>query len=339
MTIKHKVIKEFQFLSSDKKIFILKVGTILQEYVYNVKNESIPIDKEIIDNNPDFFELIDWKIELVSYLKTNKIPQPSQIGKKLIPFIEDMILTSISRSSTQTVDLHKLKEMDKREINLNRKEEELNVRENKIIEKESEFKVESKKREFEIDKKLKNIKEKEEEIEIRLNRIEKRESDYKEELIILDSREDDLRLKSHELSIKSLDLQDKLQKLNEKERNIDRMMLESSKDIDIKYLELQKKIDQDLKIVTDKEIDIDSKLRLIEEKEFSVNQKNDKLKDVIKNLEVRYEELKKYESEINKLNEEIKTWENTHWEFRKYCIPPSVLPETINEHLKKELGL
>ena len=49
MKIKHKVIKEFQYLSPDKKIFILNVGTILEEYNYRVKTEIIPIDRDIID--------------------------------------------------------------------------------------------------------------------------------------------------------------------------------------------------------------------------------------------------------------------------------------------------
>ena len=84
MKIKHKVIKEFQYLSPDKKIFILKLGTILEDYIYKVKTELIPIDKDIIDNNPDFFIVIDWKAELLTYLKTNKIPQPAVLGKKLL---------------------------------------------------------------------------------------------------------------------------------------------------------------------------------------------------------------------------------------------------------------
>lgn len=73
MKIKHKVIKEFQYLSPEKKIFILKTGTILEEYNYKVKSEIIQIDKDIIDNNPEFFEIIDWKAELLTYIKTNKI--------------------------------------------------------------------------------------------------------------------------------------------------------------------------------------------------------------------------------------------------------------------------
>ena len=112
MKIKHKVIKEFQYLSPDKKIFILTSGTILNEYVYKIKNESIPIDKEIIDNNPDFFEIVDWKFELLSYIKSNKLPQPSSLQKKLIPFIEEMILSSISLESNKNSNYDSKKERD-----------------------------------------------------------------------------------------------------------------------------------------------------------------------------------------------------------------------------------
>ena len=72
MKIKHKVVKEFQYLSPDKKIFILKIGAILEEYIYKVKTELIPIDKAIIDNNPEFFEVIDWKAKLLTFMRAEK---------------------------------------------------------------------------------------------------------------------------------------------------------------------------------------------------------------------------------------------------------------------------
>jgi hypothetical protein len=149
MKIKHKVIKEFQYLSPDKKIFILKIGTILEEYNYRVKTEIIPIDKDIIDHNPDFFEVIDWRAELLSYMRSEKLPQPAQLGKKIIPFIEEMILSSISQSQPQgqVVDEYQIKELERKEKDLNN-------------------------REF-------RIKDKEEEIEIRISRVEKREESYK----------------------------------------------------------------------------------------------------------------------------------------------------------------
>ena len=143
MKIKHKVVKEFQYLTPDKKIFILKVGTILGEYIYKVKNESINIDKDIIDNNPDFFENIDWKSELISFMKSEKLPQPAQLGKKLIPFIDEMILSSIQTQhpSGPSMDESKVKELEWKEIDLGNRD--------------------------------KRIKDKEDELDIRIKRVEK----------------------------------------------------------------------------------------------------------------------------------------------------------------------
>ena len=113
MKIKHKVIKEFQYLSPDKKIFILKIGTITEDYIYRVKNELIPIDKDIIDNNPEFFEVIDWKAELLTFMRAEKMPQPAQLGKKLIPFFEEMVMSSIQQTSGGSVDPNLMREVEK----------------------------------------------------------------------------------------------------------------------------------------------------------------------------------------------------------------------------------
>ena len=240
MKIKHKVIKEFQYLSPDKKIFVLKAGTVLEAYNYRVKAEVIPIDKEIIDNNPEFFEVIDWKAELMSYMKINKMPQPAQLGKKLIPFIEDMVLSSIQVAPAgPAIDESKIKEVERKEIDLNSRE--------------------------------KRIKEKEEEIEIRLKRVEKREGEYKEDLKSLDKKEDELREKQLEIIEKGLDLDDKMQDLNEKERNLDRAALESSKEIDEKYVKLQKKIDEDLKSLAEKERQLEKKSKDLAKKESELS--------------------------------------------------------------------
>lgn len=263
MTIKHKVIREYQYLSPDKKIFILKIGTILQEYIYRIKNESIPIDKQIIDNNPDFFELIDWKSELITHMKTNKMPQPSQLSKKLIPFIEEMILSSIPQQSVPLISSHKIKALEQKELDLNSKE--------------------------------RQISDKEDEIQIRLKRVEKREEEYKLDLKNLDKKENDLRERSRKLTEKDLDLQDKSQDLNERERNLDRSLLESSKEIDNKYITLQQKIDDDLKIVSDKERELEFKTRELKNKEEELSQKEADISDKIRNFELKIEEYKREE--------------------------------------------
>lgn len=240
MKIKHKVVKEFQYLSPDKKIFILKAGTILEEYNYKVKTETIAIDKDIIDNNPEFFEIIDWKAELLTYIKANKLPTPAVLTKKLIPFIDEMVLSSIQQNTNTgpVVDESVVRELERKSADL--------------------------------DSRDKRIKEKEDEIEIRLKRVEKREGEYKEDLKSLDKKEDEIRERSKELIEKGLDLDDKIQDLNEKERNLDRSALESSKEIDEKYVKLQEKIDKDLKTLSEKEKELETKAKNLSKKENDI---------------------------------------------------------------------
>ncbi len=64
------------------------------------------------------FELIDWKIELISFMKKEKIPQTSSIGKKLIPFFEELVMTSIQHNSKMT-DTVLLKDIEKKNNDLN----------------------------------------------------------------------------------------------------------------------------------------------------------------------------------------------------------------------------
>ena len=259
MKIKHKVVKEFQYLSPEKKIFILKAGTILEEYNYKVKSETIPIDKDIIDNNPEFFEIIDWKAELLTYIKTNKLPTPAVLTKKLIPFIEEMVLSSIQQNTTTgpVVDESVVRELERKSVDLDSRE--------------------------------KRVKEKEDEVEIRLKRVEKRENEYKEDLKSLDKKEDELREKSKELIEKKLDLDDKLQDLNEKERNLDRSALESSKEIDEKYVKLQEKIDKDLKSLSEREKELEVNLKLFAENDSKIEKLESELNETKRNYNMLLE--------------------------------------------------
>ena len=157
MKIKHKLLNDFQYISPDKKIFVLKSGTILEEYNYKVKSDIIPIDKDIVDNNPEFFEVVDWKAELMTFMKVNKLPQPAQLGKKLIPFIEEMVLSSVSQSTGVKLDESKLKELEEKETELFKEDQNLQ-------------RVKSS-----LDTREKMVKDKEDDIEVRLKRLEKRE--------------------------------------------------------------------------------------------------------------------------------------------------------------------
>jgi DNA repair exonuclease SbcCD ATPase subunit len=272
MKIKHKVVKEFQYLSPEKKIFILKAGTILEEYNYKVKTETIPIDKDIIDNNPEFFEIIDWKAELLTYIKTNKLPTPAVLTKKLVPFIEEMVLSSMQQNAQtgNVVDESVLRDIERKTADLDSRE--------------------------------KRVKEKEDEIEIRLKRVEKREVEYKEDLKSLDKKEDEIREKSKELIEKKLDLDDKIQDLNEKERNLDRSALESSKEIDEKYIKLQNKIDEDLALVTEKEKEIEQKSKELAKKEDEISKLEGDVYDKAKKYDILLEDFINVENDIKAIS-------------------------------------
>ena len=286
MKIKHKVVKEFQYLSPDKKIFILKIGTILEDYIYKVKTELIPIDRAIIDNNPEFFEVIDWKAELLTFMRSEKMPQPAQLGKKLIPFFEEMIMSSIQQQSGSSVDPNLMKEVERRESELNNSKRELD------------------RKDSDLDSRDRRIKDKEDEIEIRIKRVEKREDEYKLDLKTIEKKDDELRLRLRTITEKELDLQDKSQELNERERNIDRNALMSSKEIDAKYIDLQSKIDSDLSDLSkrEKELEVGYKnLKDLESKlENNMNQITEANKSKIySDLEA---ELKGIESEIRNID-------------------------------------
>lgn len=303
MKIKHKLLSDYQFLSPDKKIFLIKAGTIIEEYNYKVKSDSINIDKEVVDANPQIFQIVDWKSELLSYMKSQKLPTPAQLHKKMIPFIEEMVLSSISQASTtSTLDESKIKEIEWKEIDLNNRE--------------------------------RRIKDKEEEIDIRLKRVEKREEDHKAELKNLDKKEDDLRSRSRELTEKFLDLEDKLGDLNNRERNLDRSLLESSKELDTKYIELQSKIDDDIKKVTEKEEQLENLQKELMRKEEELLQRESDLEEAEKLIKIKIDEINLEEESLMKLDGEIKNWENMHWKFQRNNIPPSAIPETISESLK-----
>jgi hypothetical protein len=310
MKIKHKVVKEFQYLSPDKKIFILKAGTILEEYNYKIKSDIIPIDKDIIDNNPEFFEIIDWKAELLTYIKANKLPTPAVLTKKLIPFIDEMVLSSIQQNVPigNVVDESVVRELERKKQDLNNRD--------------------------------KRIKEKEDEIEIRLKRVEKREGEYKEDLKSLDKKEDDIRERSKDLIEKGLDLDDKIQDLNEKERNIDRSALESSKEIDEKYVKLQEKIDKDLKALSEREKDLESKLKVISKKEEDITKLEGDIFENAKSYDLLKEEVKDLELDIlhsfnvaNSLNNNIS--EPPHVRIAEHNTKVNNLIDTMRELYEK----
>ena len=259
MKAKHKLLSDFQYISPDKKIFVLKSGTILEEYNYKVKGEVIPVDRDIVDNNPEFFEVVDWKAEILSFMRVNKMPQPAQLGKKLIPFIEEMVLSSVS--PTQAAG-----------------SPDLDRRENDLIRKKGE-----------LEKERITLEQREDQLEARTKMISRRELSLKEDIDAFETKEDGLRSKQKDLLEKELLLDEREHSLRERERNVDGKALKSMNEIDSKYGELQAKIEKDMSEVTKRENDLEEKAAELARLENSIN---DKLSN--DNLLSRLDELKKF---------------------------------------------
>lgn len=293
MKLKHKLIKEFQYLGDDKKIIVLKVGTILEEYIYKLKSELIPIDKDIVDSNPDFFEIVEWKAELLSYLKSNKIPQPAILSKKLYPFMEEFILNNETNSSKIESTVVNEDLISKRELDIQR-------REKRVIENEDD-----------------NAE--------KLKRIQNREDIYKENIKQLDEKENDLLLRISKITERELNLEDALREINERERNLENEILNSSQDIEGKYKELKGKIDTDLLALDKKEAVLSKKEKELSNLEILLNQKESDISDEIRDFEIRLQETKEWEAELLKLSEEINNWESLHWKFQRNRKPPSCI--------------
>jgi hypothetical protein len=216
MAIKHKVLKDFQLLTEDKKILILKAKTIIEDCKFKNKSEIVNVPIDIIKNNPDYFSFIDWKEELQSYLKVNKIPQPAVITKKLVPFIETMMSEN---GGTQTKEVIVEKEVIKEVI----------VEKPKVVEKEVivEKMVSDQSLSIELETKLKKLQLKENQLdkeieeantkELEATNREKKASELEKKYT---EKNEDIETKSKYLESKETELNKKETYLKNKESNL-----------------------------------------------------------------------------------------------------------------------
>jgi hypothetical protein len=116
---------------------------------------------------------------------------------------------------------------------------------------------------------------------------------------------------------KELNIQDKINELNEKERNIDKVSLLSTQEIDIKYKELQDKINIDMQNLSEREKELNINKKELKKKqddleknilEISKNNKNKiytDLENEFRELEIDIKNIEIIVSELNNFNHPI----------------------------------
>lgn len=225
MMVKHKVLKDFQFLTTEKKIIILKAKTVLQNFRYLTKTDNVIIERVIIENNPDYFTIVDWKEELTNFLKTNKIPQPAVISKKIVPFIEEMFVIPNASESFKEDSAQKSLEIESKIKRLDLKETQLNDLENNLLQIESD-----------LQRKEKSLLQKEERLKKSEERLRVRELDLDS---LMNDTHRDLDTKQKDFNNK---LEQKLREISERENELDLRSKVWENSVD--RAELRKKMDE-----------------------------------------------------------------------------------------------
>jgi len=168
------------------------------------------IINDIIKNNPDYFSHIDWKEELQAYLKTNKIPQPAVITKKLLPFIESLL----DELPTKTREIIIEKEVTKEVI----VEKPITIEKEVIIEKTSSN---SNNLEFELESKVKKIDILQKKLEDEIRETNEKEAEFLAKSTRIDQKEIDLKDKEQKLSDLSKQLELKEKDLSQLQKVLD----------------------------------------------------------------------------------------------------------------------
>lgn len=230
---KHKLIKDFQLITDDKKIIILKSGTMIIDYYYKTKDSSIKIDEAIVNSNDLFFEKIDWKTDLNTYLKSNKVAQPGIVAKKLIPFIEENFIQTESDSTDWKF---KIKEI-----------------ESEYKSKEKELKEDIKEREQSLRKYENDFLDRIAKIDTRSEELEKKYQDKESDLI-----------QKYNDKIKSLteEYEERIKFLEGKGNDLDKKLKQREKEMSSAVKELEKR-----------ESDLVKKIEELEKRESSLNKK------------------------------------------------------------------
>ena len=91
----YKLLKDFNYTTSDKKIMELKKGTAIDRKegdAYIIKQgrqKEFTIDCALVENNPDYFEKIDLKQRIVNLLKSTKSKTMPKIASDVAKFLEE----------------------------------------------------------------------------------------------------------------------------------------------------------------------------------------------------------------------------------------------------------
>jgi len=97
--MRYRVVKDFQYTNEKFQITILPTDQVLNKedngiYSFKIKGKEYAIPAEIVLKNPTFFKPIDWREDLLAYMKQNKRSTAPAVHKVVVEFMDTYVLNN-----------------------------------------------------------------------------------------------------------------------------------------------------------------------------------------------------------------------------------------------------
>lgn len=95
--MRYEVIKDFQYTNEKMQIMILPENQVVEQYdtdtyIFKIRAKTYQIAKILIENNPSFFKVVDWREDLLRVMKKDKKSTTPTIHKQVVAYIENEVL-------------------------------------------------------------------------------------------------------------------------------------------------------------------------------------------------------------------------------------------------------
>ena len=88
------LINDFQHISSDGKIELLKTNTKIQErdgnfYLIKINRKTLRLNKEIVENTPNYFKKVDLRTSIQDILKKNNKSKSPKLSQLIVEYLDN----------------------------------------------------------------------------------------------------------------------------------------------------------------------------------------------------------------------------------------------------------
>ena len=95
--MRFELIKEFQYVNPERQILSLAVNNIVEKvdanwYGFEIRGKAYKIESAIVESNPAYFKLIDWRVDLLEMMKDKRKATLPALHKSVVGFIEENLM-------------------------------------------------------------------------------------------------------------------------------------------------------------------------------------------------------------------------------------------------------